>query len=80
LVISVISGVVCFAVGGVTAVNSGTFRFPPLIGVGMGIIFFGFISIGVGCFIINSGPVSRMRQVIAEESMKYSSRSPTPCR
>jgi hypothetical protein len=77
--LSMIGGVICFIVGGVTAANSYSFGFPALIGVGIAITTIGSIIFSVGCCTVQLRRASRMRQAIAAESMKYSSRSPTPC-
>jgi hypothetical protein len=75
-----------FIFGAINAVNSHSHGFPPLVGVGVGLVFFGmFVSI-IRSLIIESRQAKKMRQAkkkmrqaIAEESMKYSARSPTPC-
>ncbi|CAF2129561.1 unnamed protein product [Rotaria magnacalcarata] len=38
-----------------------------------------FFSLLVGCQAVQSHRINRMRKVVAEESKKYSMRSPTPC-
>jgi len=65
-------------IGGGTAANSDTYGFPLLIGVGIGLTTFGSIFFVFAAIIISYRRTTRMRQAIAEESMKYSSRS-TPC-
>jgi hypothetical protein len=77
--LTIIVGIILCIVGGVTAANSNRFEFPALIGVGIGIIAFGPIIFMIGCCTIQFKRVAQMRQAIAEESMKYSSRSSTPC-
>ena len=77
--VCVLGGVALFIAGGLTAATTRRSGFSILIGVGMGVLFFGMIVFMVGCIIAQSRRVSRMRQAIANESAKYSSRSPTPC-
>jgi hypothetical protein len=79
-VLTPIVGIILCIVGGITAVNSiDRFGFPVLIGVGIGIFAFGPIIFMIGFCTIQFKLVAKMRQAIAEESMKYSSRSSTPC-
>jgi hypothetical protein len=78
-VLSVIGGMLLLIVGGVTAANYPYYGFPPLIGVGMGLFICGFFIFIFGLVTIQFRRAARMRQAIAEESMKYSSRSLTPC-
>jgi len=75
----VIGGMICFIVGGITTANSRTFGFPALVGAGIGMTSLGSLIFGIGCCLIQSRRSTRMRQAIAEESKKYSSKSPTPC-
>jgi hypothetical protein len=74
-----IGGIICFIVGGVTASNSVRSGFSPLYGVGIALTALGSIFFVVGCIITQIRRAGQIRQAIAEESMKYSSRSPTPC-
>ncbi|CAF5047634.1 unnamed protein product [Rotaria sp. Silwood1] len=60
-------------------VNSGMYGFLPLSGVGIALTAFEPMFSDFGCCMIQFGRVARIRQAIAEESMKYSSRSPIPC-
>ncbi len=76
---SVIGGIIFFIVGGVTTTNSRGYGFPALVGVGIGVTVFGSLFFSIGCCIIQFRRATRIRQAIAEESMKYSSRSPIPC-
>jgi hypothetical protein len=78
-VLSVIGGTACCIIGGTAATYSDVYGFPPLIGVGIALSTFGSIFFVFGFLIINIRRTTRLRQVVAEESMKYSSRSPTPC-
>ncbi|CAF1145213.1 unnamed protein product [Rotaria sordida] len=75
----VVGGMICFIVGGVTAVKSHRNGFPPLVGVGIALITLGMMIFTIGCCIVQSQYTKRLRQAIAEESIKYSSRSTTPC-
>jgi len=77
--IGIIIGIILCIVGGITAVFSPNFGFPPTIGVGISFFIFGPIFFCIGCYIVQSQRGVRMRQTIAEESMKYSSRSPISC-
>jgi hypothetical protein len=63
----------------VTASNSGTYGFSLVYGVGIALLAFWSIFFGISCIITQIRRVARIRQAIAEESIKYSSRSPTPC-
>jgi hypothetical protein len=66
-------------VGGFTSIFSDTPTFAPLIGVGIILTIFGATVMLFGCATVSLRYIACIRQVIAEESMKYSSRSPTPC-
>jgi hypothetical protein len=68
-----------FIFGAINAVNSHPHGFPPLVGVGFGLMFFGMFVFIIRSLIMESRQAKQMRQAIAEESMKYSARSPTPC-
>ncbi|CAF0864973.1 unnamed protein product [Adineta steineri] len=79
-ILSITIGLILFIVGGVTAANSSGRRgFPVLIGVAIGITIFGMIFCSIAFRILISRRRDRMRQAVAEESRKYSSRSPIPC-
>ena len=69
----------CFIVGGVSATNSHRTSFPPLIGVATGLSVITSIIFIIVIIIVRVRYTSRLREAIAEESMKYSTRSPTPC-
>ncbi len=77
--LSMIGGIILFIVGGLTSVNSRTYGFSPLLIVGICVTIFGSMFFSIGCCIVQFRRAARIRQVIAEESMKYSSRSPIPC-
>lgn len=73
-----IIGTIFFIVGGIMAPKS----FPVfyvLLGCGIFITTFGSIFFSIAICIIYSKRSVRMRQTIAQESMKYSSRLPIPC-
>jgi len=74
-----IGGIICFIVGGVTASNSIRGEFSPLYGVGIALTALGSIFFVIGCIITQIRRAGQIRQAIAEESIKYSSGSPTPC-
>jgi hypothetical protein len=76
--LSVIGGMIFSIVGGVTY-NSRINGFFPLLYAGIGVTTFGSIFLVIGCIITQIRRVARVRQAIAEESMKYSSRLPIPC-
>ncbi|CAF0887356.1 unnamed protein product [Rotaria sordida] len=75
----IIGGIVLFIVGAVTLKNSRSYTFPVLFGIGMGVFILGMIIMSVGCCIIQIRRSTRIREAISKESMKYSTRSPTPC-
>ncbi|CAF1337953.1 unnamed protein product [Rotaria sordida] len=74
-----IGGMVFFIVGAVTLKNFRSYSFPVLFDVGMGVFILGTITMSVGCCIIQIRRSTRIREAISKESMKYSTRSPTPC-
>ncbi len=75
----VVVGIVCHFTGYIRAHDSGTYGIPPIMGAGIGLIIFKVIFVIVRLIIIIPRRRARMREAIAEESMKYSSRSPIPC-
>lgn len=78
-ILSIIGGTVCSAVGGFKASNSHRIRFPPLIGVGIALSMAGSLFFAFGCYLLHFRRTERIRQTVAEESAKYSTRSPIPC-
>ena len=78
-IVLIVVSMTFFIAGGLTGVNSRTIGFPPLIGVGMGLAFVGSFVFIIAIIFVNIRRTARIRQAIAEESAKYSSRSPTPC-
>ena len=79
LLVTFIAGVALFIAGGVRAATSGSFGFPVLVGVGMGVILFGMIVSVVVCCIVQVKAANKLQEAIAQESAKYSSRSSKPC-
>ncbi len=77
--LSTIAGMICFILGGLSAANTFEYGFPTLIGVGIGITTVGSMFFIIGAVVLQFRRLSGVRQAIAEESMKYSSRSPIPC-
>jgi len=53
--------------------------FTALLGVALGFVVLTPIWLLIEFCFVNEHYMTRLRQVIAEESLKYSSRSPTPC-
>ena len=78
-VICILGGIILFITGGSTARYVNASGFPVLVFVGLGVIIIGMFVFTFGCCIIQTRRTTRMRQAIANESMKYSMRSPTPC-
>lgn len=77
--IFLIGGFILFIVGGFTATTSFTSSFPIPVAVGFSSFALGVLGCACGCFIIHVNYSRRMQQAIANESIKYSKRSPTPC-
>jgi hypothetical protein len=77
--LSILISMVCFIFGGIGAGSSRTYGFPPLIAAGIGISIVGTFLFIIIIITVQVRQVAQMRQAIAEESMKYSARSPTPC-
>lgn len=75
----ILGGMGLFIAGGITTVTSRTYGFPILVGVGLGVFLFGMIILTVGCCAIQFRRSAKLQQAIANESKKYTSRSPTPC-
>ncbi|CAF3433384.1 unnamed protein product [Rotaria socialis] len=71
-------GTVLCVVGGLFVVKSIT-TFYILLSVGIVLTTFGSLFFDIGVCVMDAKRVARMRQAITEESIKYSSRSPTPC-
>lgn len=95
LVLSIISGILLFIIdaipnhsrdsrlasfgNGKTHSHSDTSLFSPLIGIGIGLFIFGLLFAFIGCCMIQYQRKAQIQQVITEESMKYTLRSPIPC-
>ncbi|CAF1111934.1 unnamed protein product [Rotaria sordida] len=76
--LSMVFGTASFTVGGIMAAKS--FKiFYILLAIGVLFTTIGPLIFSVGFCLIYSKRAARLRQAIAEESMKYSSRSPIPC-
>lgn len=75
----VITALVLFIVGGVTAAKSESFGFPPLIGVAIGLSLFSMIGFTVSICIVYRKASARLYETVAAESAKYSRRSPVAC-
>ncbi|CAF1422058.1 unnamed protein product [Rotaria sp. Silwood1] len=78
LSLTIIFGTASFTVGGIMAARSLTI-FYILLGLGILLTTIGPLFFTIGFCLIYTKRTARLRQAIAEESMKYSSRSPTPC-
>ncbi|CAF1293674.1 unnamed protein product [Rotaria sordida] len=63
-------GIVFFIVGGITNINSDRHGFPILVGIAIPLTIIGSIVFGSGCCLIQTRCVARLRQAIAEESIK----------
>jgi hypothetical protein len=79
--LSIGGGTASIIIGGAIAGanNSVTTVFYVLLGVGVGLTTFGSVFFSIAYCIVYSQRIARMRQAIAEESMKYSSRLSIPC-
>jgi len=78
-ILSISSGIALFIAGRLLAMNSRTNGFPLLVGIGFGLFGLRMLVLLFGCCIIQSRRTTRMRKAIAQESMKYTMRSPMPC-
>ena len=72
-------GVLFFIGGGITMGISGSTKYLYLIGVGFALFFVGMIIFTVSFCIAQAKLMSRWQEAIAQESAKYSQRSPIPC-
>ena len=75
----IIGGMVLFIAGGMTAAMSRKSGFPVLVGIGVGLFLAGMIFFVVAFFNIHSKRSVQLHRAIAQESAKYSNRSPIPC-
>jgi hypothetical protein len=78
-VLAIIGGTICTTVAGINAVNLYPYKFHILLVVGIVLTIVGSLVFSIGMFILHSKRTIKMRQAVAEESMKYSTRSPIPC-
>ncbi len=78
-ILSTIISMTFIIYGTTNEADSNAFGLPSLVAVGMGVSVVGTIVFIILADIIRLRRLRRMREVIAEESMKYSARSPTPC-
>jgi hypothetical protein len=74
-----VGGITLFIVGGILNLHNHSSGLSVLIAVGIGLCVLGVLFICIACCGIRSQRRIRMQQAIANESMKYSTRSPTPC-
>ncbi|CAF1121787.1 unnamed protein product [Didymodactylos carnosus] len=70
-----IVGLVMFINGGISGVSSQGRGFPSSVIVGSAMWGTGILIIGFGCMAIRSRRLQRLRQTVADESIKYSSSS-----
>jgi len=78
-IVCIVGGMILFIGGGLTAGRYRTYGFPVLIIIGFGLFVLGMFFLSCGCYFVQSRRISRIRHAVANESMKYSTRSPTPC-
>ena len=72
-------GFILFIGGGVTVGVSGSTKFFFLIGVGFALFLAGMIVFMVSCCVVRARMLNRLQEAMAQESAKYSHRSPRPC-
>lgn len=72
-------GMTLYIVGGVTASQSERYSFSPFFGAGIGVTLVGSLTFSIGCCIIQYRRAVSLRKLVAEESMRYSTRLPIPC-
>lgn len=77
--IGIFISMACFMIGAAVAGNADLDVFLPLIGVGTGLSVVNSIVFIIVLIIIRVRYTARLREVVAAESMKYSTRSPVPC-
>ncbi|UJR20198.1 hypothetical protein I4U23_023330 [Adineta vaga] len=77
--LGIIGGIICFIVGGVTAIHTARYTFSILMTIGFLLTFAGSLIFSIGMFMIHSKRTTNLRQIVTQESLKYSSRSPVPC-
>ncbi|CAF1133028.1 unnamed protein product, partial [Didymodactylos carnosus] len=74
-VLWMIAGLIMIITGGITAVSSFRTGISPLVIVGVAMWAGGILIIGFGCMAIQSRRMQRLREAVANESVKYSSAS-----
>ena len=72
-------GLIVLIGGGASVRIAGSTQYFVLVGVGFALFLAGTITLAVSCCVIQSKMVTRLQQAIAQESDKYSQRSPKPC-
>ncbi|CAF1381021.1 unnamed protein product [Didymodactylos carnosus] len=75
IVLWMIAGLIMIITGGITAVSSFRTGISPLVIVGVAMWAGGILIIGFGCMAIQSRRMQRLREAVANESVKYSSAS-----
>ncbi|CAF0802753.1 unnamed protein product [Rotaria sp. Silwood1] len=70
---------ILISVGGITSIINGTHASHSAAFVGFGMTCLGMICCAIGTCTMESRRLSRLKEAIAEESMKYSMRSPISC-
>lgn len=78
-IVFLLVGFILFIAGGITSVSARKTGFPILIGVAIAIFLFGMILLPVCLIFSQSKRMSELQKAILEESIKYSSRSVSPC-
>ncbi|UJR20190.1 hypothetical protein I4U23_023322 [Adineta vaga] len=77
--LTMVMGTICFLVSGLTAREYIRSSFFILLGLGVFFTSIGSAVVGIGACVLTTRRQAHLRQAVAEESMKYSSRSPIPC-
>ena len=77
--IAMILGTIFYILGGVTATSSDTHAFSPFFITGIVLTTCGSLLFAIVSVLIQLRRVAQLRKTVAEESMKYSTRSPIPC-
>ncbi|CAF0953813.1 unnamed protein product [Adineta steineri] len=79
-VVSLLGGIALMIAGPLSATKTSNvvLRLGVFLGIGMGLLIFGMICTFVGCCVMQSQRMKRVRQAIVDESAKYSARSSRP--
>ncbi|CAF1425249.1 unnamed protein product [Adineta ricciae] len=77
--VTMILSTISFLVSGLTAGKNISQSFYIFLALGVIFTTIGSVFVGVGACVINSKRQGRLRQAVAEESLRYSTRSPVPC-